>query len=182
MAGRFKSTLLMIGGLFGALVLSGSARADVIYDLTLSGLDPSTPDVIAIDFKSVPTGNGQVSSVFNTSDFVSLTGTIDRSVFNDKTIGNLDFVFTGGVLTSITGSSGNSPELTFSAPFSIPGLFSFPESYQISNNGRDNTSGAVVIAVDPVPEPSTWAMLILGFAGIGIMAYRRNGRPAIRAV
>jgi hypothetical protein len=32
-----------------------------------------------------------------------------------------------------------------------------------------------------VPEPSTWAMMILGFAGIGWMAYRRkqNG-PALR--
>jgi hypothetical protein len=26
----------------------------------------------------------------------------------------------------------------------------------------------------PVPEPSTWAMMILGFAGIGAMAYRRR--------
>jgi hypothetical protein len=26
-----------------------------------------------------------------------------------------------------------------------------------------------------VPEPSTWAMLILGFCGVGFMAYRRNG-------
>jgi hypothetical protein len=30
-----------------------------------------------------------------------------------------------------------------------------------------------------VPEPSTWAMLILGFAGIGFMAYRRNAKPAL---
>lgn len=28
--------------------------------------------------------------------------------------------------------------------------------------------------VAAVPEPSTWAMLILGFAGIGFMAYRRK--------
>jgi hypothetical protein len=35
--------------------------------------------------------------------------------------------------------------------------------------------------VDAVPEPSTWAMMILGFAGVGFMAYRRrqNG-PALR--
>jgi hypothetical protein len=25
-----------------------------------------------------------------------------------------------------------------------------------------------------VPEPSTWAMLILGFLGVGFMAYRRK--------
>jgi hypothetical protein len=27
-----------------------------------------------------------------------------------------------------------------------------------------------------VPEPSTWAMMILGFAGVGFMAYRRRSR------
>jgi PEP-CTERM motif len=32
-----------------------------------------------------------------------------------------------------------------------------------------------------VPEPSTWAMMILGFAGIGFMAYRRKPRPALMA-
>lgn len=28
--------------------------------------------------------------------------------------------------------------------------------------------------VAAVPEPSTWAMMILGFAGVGFMTYRRN--------
>ena len=39
----------------------------------------------------------------------------------------------------------------------------------------------VSIQVNAVPEPSTWAMLILGFAGIGFMAYRRKSRPAALA-
>jgi hypothetical protein len=34
----------------------------------------------------------------------------------------------------------------------------------------DATNGPPVPAV---PEPSTWAMMILGFAGVGFMAYRR---------
>jgi hypothetical protein len=34
--------------------------------------------------------------------------------------------------------------------------------------------------VDAVPEPSTWAMMILGFAGIGVMAYRRKNKAALR--
>jgi hypothetical protein len=34
------------------------------------------------------------------------------------------------------------------------------------------------VAVPVVPEPSTWAMMILGFAGIGFMTYRRSrNRP-----
>jgi hypothetical protein len=31
------------------------------------------------------------------------------------------------------------------------------------------------------PEPSTWAMMILGFAGLGFMAYRRKSKPALMA-
>jgi hypothetical protein len=37
------------------------------------------------------------------------------------------------------------------------------------------------IGVGAVPEPSTWAMMILGFAGIGFMAYRRKSKPALMA-
>jgi hypothetical protein len=29
-----------------------------------------------------------------------------------------------------------------------------------------------------IPEPSTWAMMILGFAGVGFMAYRRRNQGA----
>jgi hypothetical protein len=32
-----------------------------------------------------------------------------------------------------------------------------------------------------VPEPSTWAMMILGFAGVGVMAYRRKNKAALLA-
>jgi hypothetical protein len=32
-----------------------------------------------------------------------------------------------------------------------------------------------------VPEPSTWAMMILGFAGVGFMAYRRKSKQELMA-
>jgi PEP-CTERM motif-containing protein len=32
-----------------------------------------------------------------------------------------------------------------------------------------------------VPEPSTWAMMLLGFASLGFMAYRRKSNPALMA-
>ncbi len=37
------------------------------------------------------------------------------------------------------------------------------------------------ITVTAVPEPSTWAMMILGFMGVGFMAYRRKFKPALTA-
>jgi hypothetical protein len=32
----------------------------------------------------------------------------------------------------------------------------------------------LTVGVSAVPEPSTWAMMILGFLGVGFMAYRRK--------
>ncbi|MES2193615.1 MAG: PEPxxWA-CTERM sorting domain-containing protein [Pseudomonadota bacterium] len=29
-----------------------------------------------------------------------------------------------------------------------------------------------------MPEPSTWAMMILGFAGVGFLAYRKRNQGA----
>ena len=40
----------------------------------------------------------------------------------------------------------------------------------------DFTTNAQALA-SAVPEPSTWAMMILGFAGVGFMAYRRKSWP-----
>jgi hypothetical protein len=48
-------------------------------------------------------------------------------------------------------------------------------------SANDQLLGDVSIQVNAVPEPSTWAMLILGFAGIGFMAYRRKSQPAVLA-
>jgi hypothetical protein len=37
------------------------------------------------------------------------------------------------------------------------------------------------VAVSAVPEPATWAMMIFGFAGIALMAYRRSRKMAVPA-
>jgi hypothetical protein len=53
--------------------------------------------------------------------------------------------------------------------------------------GGDSTNLGIVSGVtlnaplSAVPEPSTWAMLLLGFAGLGFMAYRRKSKPALMA-
>ena len=36
----------------------------------------------------------------------------------------------------------------------------------------------VTTAGSVVPEPSTWAMMLVGFAGLGFAAYRRAGAAA----
>ena len=38
----------------------------------------------------------------------------------------------------------------------------------------DGTFTGTMTAITAVPEPSTWAMMILGFVGVGYMTYRRR--------
>jgi len=47
---------------------------------------------------------------------------------------------------------------------------------------HDATGNQIIATVAPVPEPSTWAMMILGFVGVGVMAYRRKSKAAAPAV
>jgi hypothetical protein len=48
--------------------------------------------------------------------------------------------------------------------------------------GNADTFLALPPSTSAVPEPPTWAMMLLGFAGIGFMAYRRKSKPALMAV
>ena len=50
------------------------------------------------------------------------------------------------------------------------------------SNGRYALDAPSLHAIAAVPEPSAWAMMILGFAGVGFMAYWRKSKPALLAV
>jgi hypothetical protein len=53
-----------------------------------------------------------------------------------------------------------------------------------SQQGQGSGNGSVVIEAiggSPVPEPSTWAMMAIGFAGLGFMGWRGSRTTAARA-
>lgn len=59
----------------------------------------------------------------------------------------------------------------------IPGVNT---SYaEVGANYAYLATGSVLVA--GVPEPSTWAMLLLGFAGVGFVAYRRKSKLILLA-
>ncbi len=52
--------------------------------------------------------------------------------------------------------------------------------YTVGTIGLIDGGGATETGYAPtVPEPSTWAMMALGFAGLGYAGFRRGRRPAI---
>jgi hypothetical protein len=58
----------------------------------------------------------------------------------------------------------------FEAYVSITGLSSF-DTVTFS----DTSTNSFEFLLAAVPEPSTWAMMVLGFLGIGFLAYRKQG-------
>lgn len=86
--------------------------------------------------------------------------------------------------------TGGTSELSYQGGIAL--LLSNGASYYVSSDcnpgdsgagctgGYYDVEGAATIA-PPVPEASTWAMMILGFAGIGFLAYRRNSKATVMA-
>lgn len=92
--------------------------------------------------------------------------------------------------SNVTLSTVGNPSLSFGGPggaaqtflLNGPGI----ESVTFYGNaefvaGFTNQPIDTLVLTTAVPEPSTWAMLLLGFAGLGFMAYRRKSKPALMA-
>lgn len=84
----------------------------------------------------------------------------------------------GNSVTMGLDSSSSTPSLFGSS--ADPGSFfrhSIAGEFFLQENLQDNSSTLVFDVrtnVSAVPEPSTWAMMILGFLGVGVMAYRKK--------
>jgi hypothetical protein len=141
----------------------GTITGTFTVDATVAATAPGgTRDLTAINL--VQTGSGGVNS-FNftdtsvASDYLYRPPSFYNLTINDGgNLLNLGFDLDGGALAT-TGFGNSTVETEFSgAPiFVVSGTI---------------TEGPGMTAA--VPEPSTWAMMILGFMGVGFMAYRRK--------
>jgi hypothetical protein len=82
---------------------------------------------------------------------------------------------TSGLITFGTTNSNSGPNGTANGGTS-PIAVAF--AADITNDGSTGAIGATLAPA--IPEPSTWAMMILGFMGVGFMAYRRRGQQNFR--
>jgi hypothetical protein len=108
---------------------------------------------------------------FSSCNTPNFNGTIalpnlDPNVVYDVALSALVNIQPIGQFNGGSATASIDPHIFFDLGFVNPGY-----TLVLSDN-VGNTVGAV-------PEPSTWAMLILGFAGIGFMAYRRKSKTAL---
>ena len=130
---------------------------------------------------------------------------IDAFAFNDPAVGtavsgtSTGFTFqTGGLNSNGCNGSGNffcfnntsatfpsplpsSLALNFAVTSNAVGSWSnysgdFKIDWAGSQNNYDLVSKVITLTTPPVPEPATWALMLIGFGGIGMaMRRRRNG-------
>jgi hypothetical protein len=77
----------------------------------------------------------------------------------------------GNLLLNVTSSNGTEGNLYLLAQESSGLMSRLFGGFSTDYYGLVTDFGTVT---DAVPEPSTWAMMILGFCGLGFMAYRRK--------
>lgn len=94
----------------------------------------------------------------------------------------------GGNVVSVARNSFNAPSISqfiiggLNDSFGVPmGSFrGYMDNVAVWDNALSGNQVAALYANDgqvgAVPEPSTWAMMILGFAGVGFLAYRRRSQ------
>jgi hypothetical protein len=143
-----------------------AAKADVFFDFTYSS-SAGNGDVL---FDTIASGPGQSTVVgatgtadgFNVVGLSSYAGA-DNLFFN--TVTPFDFAGVSVLTDSIDGLAVNF--------FDNNGLFKLQSTVDSGGNAANGVA-LDSFQVTAVPEASTWAMMILGFFGVGFMAYRRK--------
>lgn len=130
--------------------------------------------------------------------FTNNVTAVGSSFSSMQSAGLLDFTFwVNSLVASVTNGSNNNP--TTNPPTTLPNFFvTFYNSANALGAWGGGSSGFIALDdggagpdrdfddlvvkfdVRAVPEASTWAMMLLGFAGVGFLAYRRRPRPAFR--
>jgi hypothetical protein len=177
--------------------LATDGLADPHYSITNSNIGaPINSPAVTYAHPAYALNDGNSRWISNSgtgspgNGFVDFTLTFDLTGLNAATAqisgswgaDNFGTIFLNGVNTGIT--NGN---FGFLSPFAINSGFANginTLTFQIQDFGPplafrvDNISGTADALTAAVPEPSTWAMMILGFAGVGFIAYRRKAKQA----
>ena len=173
-------------GCFGAGCSSYSTSAnDLPGKLTFTGdtFIGSTDTTLEIGLGTFALANG-------THTYTGESFTL-QILFTDPFGVTPNATYTASISGSVHGNNGKIDYINFD---NTPQTFSFAggtftlQVFDVSPFavGKSNTiAGEIVLtSVAPVPEPATWAMMLLGFAGVGFVAYRRrnHGQAALRLV
>jgi hypothetical protein len=116
--------------------------------------------------------------------------TDDVFISFDYSSSSRSFVITladGGVLAAFRRSVVGSGGLVFPSCTGLPSFQANPDVFDTAampDTAADDIGSSVrfVLASDAIPEPPTWSVMLLGFAGFGYPGYRRVKQAAVADV
>ena len=143
----------------------------LIFGATISfysgSVSPQT--FLGTDTISINTTSNLLQSNAQDSDYINICG--NQSNICGKSIQAIESSQGGtGVTVDLYGTIVGDPQLFINLVTLAPG------QSEITNGFIGDSP-----AVNGVPEPSTWAMMILGFCGVGLVVYRRRNQAALAA-
>jgi hypothetical protein len=172
-------------------IVSKAATIDYDYTATAAG-GPLNGDVFSgtfsVDSSEVAAGSGNVSDL--TLDILGTTVTQSQGVFGlvpfatfaaDGSLTSLaNFVIISTERAADEGLSGGIPLPSPVTSFNFDGHFNYGvDPTEGENFGPGAIAGRPVGGA--VPESSTWAMMLLGFAGLGFAGYRASRKAVATA-
>ena len=141
-----------------------------------------TPFTFPVNFTDMPDGTGSPIGVHNPVPFATVL--IGTNSSGQITTWNISEGFFASYPVTPT-SNPNDFFATYTITTTATGDFAdLVNDHDGGDAPQSYTTGTGTFAaslVTPVPETSTWAMMILGFVGLGFMAYRRKSKPALIA-
>jgi PEP-CTERM motif len=175
-----KAAALMVAAFLPVAATIAPASAAVIetFDFTLTGVAED-----AAGLGAGLSGSGEVTGTLESNGSVlvtTITGTVDGSMIKkvvkvDGFLGNDNLIFptaTSPAGTPLVDGQGFAFKLANGQDVQVFGDNLPAGIFEIE--GTDSNGAAEFTLTAAVPEPSTWAMMILGFCGLGFMAYRRK--------
>jgi hypothetical protein len=173
-----KAAALMVAALLPVAATIAPASAVVTDTFTLTGVAEEGQPV-------GPSGSFTITGTQNANGSVSvtgITGTFDGSTITGLTkidgsdqlifpnTNGAPFVDANGLGFSLAGGV----SLDMFAPGGSTLADKLADEGVVELTGTLRNSFEAITLTAAVPEPSTWVMMILGFCGLGFMAYRRK--------
>jgi hypothetical protein len=163
-----------VAGAAAALFMAAPARANVVFDFSgvcSDGCSGTATGVLTLA-DSYTFGADITAADFLSFDYSSSSFSFDIASADSP-------VLVGGL--NADGSFNSEGELIFHSPAGVPLFVAITGEFNAlrTNGGTFNLGStfAFTLVSGAVPEPSTWAMMLLGFAGLGYAGYRK-ARPA----
>jgi len=166
---------------------------DLFHDITIGAQSPPleyTTGTITADSSSNPPGvggnplsalvAGEIETLVNigVSDYIHGTGSADIYAGIAGAIWELEYNTNGNTL-SVTGSA--AVDALIAANVAYAEAHPAPYSLSLFPGADGEAFGSSQAFSGAIPETSTWAMMLLGFAGLGFAGWRRT-RPKLSIV